>query len=228
MVFLRYGTIAGWKNIAKKNTIRFPICISTSELNRSLPYFNNHISGPLLERSVEPICIKQMSCSFSQTMLNSYKKNSFSKEQGLVAIRKYSDKGSYTTDSQDSYSTEDPWPVEIKLLKQEKKLVIDFEDGSSFNYPAEYLRVKSPASVPLRKDSAGNIRVPSGRSPVGILRTEPVGNYGIRVCFDDLHSTGIFTWKYLYELGNNKRKYMREYIKALHTQGLSRHPPRRK
>ncbi|KAF8408370.1 hypothetical protein HHK36_007519 [Tetracentron sinense] len=104
---------------------------------------------------------------------------------------------------------------------------VEFANGSVFNLSAEFLRVHSPA-VDSKIRSVGGEKVIFGRRYVGIMSAEPVGNYGIRIVFDDLHKTGIYTWNYFYHLGSNKFTLMRNYIKTLKKHGLSRDPPRRK
>ncbi|HKO10267.1 MAG TPA: DUF971 domain-containing protein [Alphaproteobacteria bacterium] len=118
------------------------------------------------------------------------------------------------------------WPVEIRLKKAEKLLEIDFDNGISFRYPAEYLRVESP-SAEVQGHSASQKQLVAGRRHVGILSLEPVGNYAIRIGFDDLHDTGIFTWAYLYELGERQAEKWAGYLAALASAGLAREPPRR-
>ena len=118
------------------------------------------------------------------------------------------------------------WPVEVRLKKAEKLLEIDFDDGVSFRYPAEYLRVESP-SAEVQGHSASQKQLVAGRRHVGILSLERVGNYAIRIGFDDLHDTGIFTWAYLYELGERQAEKWAGYLAALESAGLSREPPRR-
>lgn len=118
------------------------------------------------------------------------------------------------------------WPVEIRLRKAEKALEIDFDDGSRFRYPAELLRVESP-SAEVMGHGPGQKTIVPGRRHVGILEIEPVGNYAIRIKFDDLHDTGIYSWRYLYELGRDQERIWATYLKALAEKGLSREPPRR-
>ncbi|MBM3521679.1 MAG: DUF971 domain-containing protein [Alphaproteobacteria bacterium] len=119
------------------------------------------------------------------------------------------------------------WPVEIRLKKAEKRLEIDFDDGRSFAYPAELLRVESP-SAEVQGHGPSQKQVVAGRRHVGILELEPVGNYAIRIRFDDLHDTGIFSWQYLRELGENQARIWGDYLRALDARGLSREPPPRK
>ncbi|KAL3526137.1 hypothetical protein ACH5RR_014509 [Cinchona calisaya] len=112
-------------------------------------------------------------------------------------------------------------------LKAPKGVEVEFDDGGVYNLSAEYLRVYSPAADSKIR-SVGGEKVIYGRRHVGIMAAEPVGNYGVRLLFDDLHKTGIFTWDYFYHLGSNKFTMMRNYITTLKKHGLSRDPPRRK
>lgn len=118
------------------------------------------------------------------------------------------------------------WPKEIRLKKAEKLLEIDFDDGRRFVYPAEMLRVESP-SAEVMGHGPGQKQIVAGRRHVGIIGLEPVGHYAIRIKFDDLHDTGIYSWEYLYHLGENRETVWREYLDALTAKGLSREPPRR-
>ncbi|MEE2971361.1 MAG: DUF971 domain-containing protein [Pseudomonadota bacterium] len=115
------------------------------------------------------------------------------------------------------------WPNEIRLRKADKILTIDFDDGVSVELPAELLRVESP-SAEVQGHSAAEKKIIAGRRHVGIMEIEPVGNYAIRILFDDLHDTGIFSWQYLYELGVNLDRAWRGYLAALEEAGLSRDP----
>jgi DUF971 family protein len=117
------------------------------------------------------------------------------------------------------------WPLEIRLKKDERALEIDFDDGRSFRYPAEYLRVESP-SAEVQGHGPSQRQILAGRAHVGILALEPVGNYAVRIKFDDLHDTGIYSWAYLYELGANQQELWTRYLKALEERGLSREPKR--
>ncbi|KAG0562522.1 hypothetical protein KC19_9G153100 [Ceratodon purpureus] len=109
-----------------------------------------------------------------------------------------------------------------------KALEVEFNNGEKFMYSAEFLRVKSPAADSQRRSARGETRVVTGRRHVAIMSVEPIGNYAIRISFDDLHDTGIYTWNYLHSLGRNKFQLMREYIKSLRQQSLSREPPHKK
>src|SRR6185312_10721475 len=119
----------------------------------------------------------------------------------------------------------EPWPSELRLKSAEKTLEIDFDNGARFRLPAEYLRVESP-SAEVQGHGPGERKLVPGRAEVGILRLEPVGNYAVRIVFDDLHDTGIFSWSYLYELGIEQERRWQEYLAALERAGQSRHPKR--
>ncbi|GMN42661.1 hypothetical protein TIFTF001_011874 [Ficus carica] len=114
-----------------------------------------------------------------------------------------------------------------KSIRGYVRVEVEFANGSAFKLSAEFLRINSPAADG-RLRSIGGEKVISGRRHVGIMSAEPVGNYGVRIIFDDLHKTGIFSWDYFYHLGSNKFSLMRNYIKSLKKHGLSRDPPRRR
>jgi len=115
------------------------------------------------------------------------------------------------------------WPTEIRLKKAEKALEVDFDDGSTFSFPAELLRVESP-SAEVQGHSPDQKKTVSGRRHVGIMELEPVGNYAICIKFDDLHDTGIYTWDYLYRLGQTRDEVWQAYLAELEQKGLSRDP----
>ena len=115
------------------------------------------------------------------------------------------------------------WPVELRLKRAQKRLEVAFDDGSRFSLPAEYLRVESP-SAEVRGHGPGQKTLVHGRAHVGIMELEQVGNYAVRIKFDDLHDTGIYSWNYLYQLGAEREKRWREYLDALAANGLSREP----
>jgi DUF971 family protein len=114
-------------------------------------------------------------------------------------------------------------PVEIRLKKAEKILEIDYDDGKTFALPAEILRVESP-SAEVMGHGPGQKQIVAGRLHVGIMGVEPVGNYAIRILFDDLHDTGIYSWDYLRQLGENADALTAEYLANLAKRGLSREP----
>jgi DUF971 family protein len=117
------------------------------------------------------------------------------------------------------------WPIELRLKKAEKLLEVQFDDGRMFSLPAEYLRVESP-SAEVQGHGPGQKTLVSGRAHVGIIGIEPVGNYAVRITFDDLHDTGIFSWSYLYQPGVEYEQRWRAYLEALAANGLSREPQR--
>lgn len=114
-------------------------------------------------------------------------------------------------------------PTEIKVKKAEKRLDVTFDDGQVFAIPAELLRVESP-SAEVQGHGPDEKKLVAGRSHVGIIGVEAVGNYAIKIVFDDLHDSGIYTWDYLYQLGQNQDRLMADYLAALDEAGLSRHP----
>ena len=118
-------------------------------------------------------------------------------------------------------------PVEIRLKKAEKILEIDYDDGTTMVLPAELLRVESP-SAEVMGHGPGQKTIVPGRAEVGIMDLEPVGNYAIRIKFDDLHDTGIYSWDYLHALGTDKDRLYAEYLAALERMGLSRDPRAKK
>jgi DUF971 family protein len=123
-------------------------------------------------------------------------------------------------------SAPNPWPTEVRLLKDRKTLAVAFDSGARFDLPAEYLRVRSP-SAEVQGHSPAERRVVAGKRDVQILEINPIGNYAVRLVFDDLHSTGIFTWDYLFELGQHRDDYWRDYLGELKEKNLSRDPPGR-
>ncbi len=114
-------------------------------------------------------------------------------------------------------------PKEIRLKREEKVLEIDFEDGMNFSLSAELLRVESP-SADVQGHGPGQKTTVPGRRHVGIMDVEPVGNYAIRIKFDDLHDSGIFSWDTLYDYGQRQEELWQDYLDALEAQGLSRDP----
>jgi DUF971 family protein len=114
-----------------------------------------------------------------------------------------------------------PAPVEIRLRTRSRVLAVSFDDGAQFELPAEYLRVHSP-SAEVRGHGVETGVLVSGKGNVGIAAVEPVGHYAVRLLFDDGHDTGLFTWKYLYELGTEQQARWRAYLQRLENAGLHR------
>ncbi|HLL29040.1 MAG TPA: DUF971 domain-containing protein [Xanthobacteraceae bacterium] len=114
-----------------------------------------------------------------------------------------------------------PWPTEVRLSKDRRGLTVAFEDGARFTLPAEYLRVESP-SAEVQGHGPDERKTVPGKRAVEILEVRPVGNYAVRLVFDDMHSTGIYSWDYLHELGREQEARFQKYLDALKAQGLSR------
>ena len=113
--------------------------------------------------------------------------------------------------------------TEIRLRRAEQILEVTFDDGARFSFPAEYLRVESP-SAEVQGHGPEQKQIVAGRRHVGIMRIEPVGNYAVRLIFDDLHDTGIFSWEYLYQIGVEQPLRWQAYLDELEVRGLSREP----
>ena len=94
-------------------------------------------------------------------------------------------------------------PTEIRLNRDDKCLEVDFDDGKSFSIPAELLRVESP-SAEVQGHGPDQKKLVGGRRHVAIMEIRPVGNYAVALKFDDLHDSGIFTWDFLYNMGENQ------------------------
>jgi DUF971 family protein len=119
------------------------------------------------------------------------------------------------------------WPTEIKLHKDRKTLTVAFDNGEVHALAAEYLRVKSP-SAEVQGHAPEERKTVPGKRNVAILEVLPIGNYAVRLVFDDLHSTGIYSWDYLLELGRNHATYWQDYLDDLAAKGLSRAPADRR
>ncbi|MEO8716024.1 MAG: DUF971 domain-containing protein [Acetobacteraceae bacterium] len=113
--------------------------------------------------------------------------------------------------------------TQIRLDRATGAIEVAFDDGASFLLPAEYLRVESP-SAEVQGHGPGERKIISGRRHVRVMEIEPVGNYAVRLTFDDLHDTGIFTWDYLHELGREQPGRWQTYLDAIASRGLSRDP----
>jgi len=113
------------------------------------------------------------------------------------------------------------WPSEIRLEKGGEALRVSFDDGAGFTLGAEYLRVRSP-SAEVQGHSAATRKTVGGKRNVKILDVAPVGNYAVRLDFDDMHNTGIYTWRYLRELGATSNENFKAYLEELAAKGLDR------
>jgi len=106
-----------------------------------------------------------------------------------------------------------PWPTELRLAPDKRTLIVAFDNGQRFTLPAEYLRVESP-SAEVQGHSPSQKQTVTGKQDVTITGLEPVGNYAVRILFDDGHATGLFSWDYLYELGSEQQTKWAAYLKA--------------
>ncbi|MDQ4136152.1 MAG: DUF971 domain-containing protein [Pseudomonadota bacterium] len=118
------------------------------------------------------------------------------------------------------------WPTELRLAKDRRTLRVTFDDGTAFDLPAEYLRVTSP-SAEVQGHSPSERKTVPGKRYVEIIGVEPVGNYAVKLRFDDMHDTGIYGWDYLHELGARHGEKWANYLADLDAKGLSRDPARR-
>jgi DUF971 family protein len=119
--------------------------------------------------------------------------------------------------------TDAPRPTEIKLHQKSRKMEIAFSDGSQFELSYELLRVYSP-SAEVRGHGPGQEVLQPGKRDVDMLSLEPSGSYAVQPAFSDGHSTGIYSWDYLYWLGQNRENLWREYLQRLEKAGASREP----
>ena len=116
------------------------------------------------------------------------------------------------------------WPTELRLAKDRRTLTITFDDGATYDLPAELLRVTSP-SAEVQGHSPTERQTFGGKRNVMILSVDAVGNYAVRLGFDDMHSTGIYSWDFLHELGANAQQRFQDYLDDLAAKGLSRDKP---
>lgn len=113
------------------------------------------------------------------------------------------------------------WPTELRLAKDRRTLTVSFDDGATFALEAEYLRVMSP-SAEVQGHSPDERKTVPGKREVEIIGVEPVGNYAVKIVFDDMHSTGLFGWDYLHELGVKHGERWSNYLAELDAKGLTR------
>jgi DUF971 family protein len=116
-----------------------------------------------------------------------------------------------------------PRPVEIKLHQKSRVLEISFDDGKHFSLSCEYLRVYSP-SAEVRGHGPGQEIVQEGKKDVEIAAIEPVGNYAVKLVFSDGHDTGLYSWDYLYSLGEDQPRLWQRYLEKLALAGANREP----
>ena len=114
-----------------------------------------------------------------------------------------------------------PWPEELVFKRSKRALHVRYDDGEAFDIPFELLRVESP-SAEVQGHAAHQKKLVAGKADVQILEAEPVGRYAVRLVFDDGHESGIFSWRYLRELGETREDLMARYEARLKEAGLSR------
>lgn len=116
------------------------------------------------------------------------------------------------------------WPIEIRLAKDRRSLTIVFDDNASFTLSAELLRVTSP-SAEVQGHSEAERKTVGGKRNVAILSVDPVGNYAVRINFDDMHNSGIYSWTFLHDLGTNAERRFQNYLDDLAAKNLNRDKP---
>lgn len=114
-------------------------------------------------------------------------------------------------------------PSNIRLRKQSRLLELSYADGRHFELSWEFLRVHSP-SAEVRGHSPEQAVLQTGKAAVAVSELRPVGHYALQIVFDDGHDSGLFSWEYLLELGENKDALWTRYLKALGDAGASRDP----
>lgn len=114
-----------------------------------------------------------------------------------------------------------PVPVDVKLLTQSRKLLLEYDDGNQFEFSFEFLRVHSP-SAEVKGHGPDDGELPLGKEQVAIIDIEPVGNYALKLLFDDGHDSGLYSWQYFLELGHHRDQLWEQYLSALAMQGYER------
>ena len=126
-----------------------------------------------------------------------------------------------TKDAVDLINNQKPRPIDIKFLQKTGILTVIFDTDEQFEMSAEYLRVHSP-SAEVRGHGAGQEVLQIGKKDVMIINIDPVGNYGVKLVFNDGHASGIYSWDTLYELGINQALYWQNYLQRLEKAGIKR------
>jgi DUF971 family protein len=122
----------------------------------------------------------------------------------------------------DRMAEDEVWPEEIRLKADRRTLEVHYVDGTRHSLSAEYLRVYSPSAEVRGHGAASERKIIGGKREVEIIKVEPVGNYAVRLSFDDLHNTGIFSWKYLAQMATEQESWWQNYLDAMQDKGLSR------
>lgn len=116
-----------------------------------------------------------------------------------------------------------PWPTEIRLHRDRRRLTVAWDDGFSYEFTAEFLRVHSP-SAEVQGHGPGQKITVAGKAEVEIVGVDPVGSYAVRLSFDDLHATGIYGWDYFRELAQDASRLWADYVADIEAKHLSRAP----
>ncbi|PWL17957.1 DUF971 domain-containing protein [Falsochrobactrum shanghaiense] len=119
----------------------------------------------------------------------------------------------------------DVWPTELRVSADRKQLTVAFDDGNRFELSAELLRVLSPSAEVQGHSPEQRVTV-GGKRDVEIMKMDPIGNYAVRITFDDMHDTGLFSWTYLHTLGIERDALWQAYLDELSQKNLSRDPRR--
>jgi DUF971 family protein len=122
-----------------------------------------------------------------------------------------------------SASSSNPTPQELRVSKDRRQLTVKFSDEEVYAIEAELLRVSSP-SAEVRGHGPGQRVTVYGKRNVEIMKVDPVGNYAVRITFDDMHNSGIYSWGFLRELGAEREAKWADYLAELDEKGLSREP----
>jgi DUF971 family protein len=122
--------------------------------------------------------------------------------------------------------SDEDWPTELRLSADKRTLHVSFASGAAYALPAEYLRVESP-SAEVQGHAPSERQWLGGKRAVQILSVTPVGNYAVKLMFDDMHDTGIYSWEYLRDLGREQEDRFARYEAEIAKRGLSREPKRR-
>ncbi len=114
-------------------------------------------------------------------------------------------------------------PIAIQLHRRSRVLELEYAGGERHSLSCEYLRVYSPSAEVLGHGPGQEV-LQTGKQHVAITQIKPVGNYALQLVFDDGHDTGLYSWTYLYELGQTREARWQEYLARLEMAGASRDP----
>ena len=117
-----------------------------------------------------------------------------------------------------------PTPTALTVHNQSRVLEIAFSDGAAFRIPFELMRIYSP-SAEVQGHGPGQEILQTGKREVGVVELEPIGNYAVKPVFSDGHESGLFTWDYLYHLGNDESRLWADYERRLQAAGVDRDAP---